>query len=139
MPNDDDRDLRALFQRQRQKDRAAGPAFERVIAGTRRPEAPRGRIRPRFAMAAAATVVLVAGTLAVLQERGLTGDRRAGLLLSGLTTSVWRAPTDFLLDMPQSDLTRTVPTFGVPLRGLTPREEISPERLKTPRTGRGNS
>ena len=43
--------------------------------------------------------MLVAGTLAVLQERGLTGDRRAGLLLSGLTTSVWRAPTDFLLDV----------------------------------------
>jgi hypothetical protein len=138
MPNDADRDLRALFQRQREKDLAGAPAFGRVIAGTERPEAPRVRIRPRFAVAAAATVVLVAGTLAVLQ-RGLTGDTRAPDLLSGLTTSVWRSPTDFLLDVPQSELTRTVPTFGAPLRGLTPREDLGPERLKTPRTGRGDS
>ena len=136
MPNDPDRDLRALFQRLREKDVAAAPAFTRVIAGTH-PEARKVRIRPRIAIAVAATVVLVAGTLAVVYDGGTKGDD-APDLLSGLTTSVWRAPTDFLLDLPQSELTRTVPTFGAPLPGLTPRD-LNPERLKTPRTGRGNS
>lgn len=136
MPKEADRDLRALFQRQREKDVAGAPAFTRVIAGTR-PEAREVRIRPRIAIAAAATVVLVAGTIAVLHDGSTKGDDALDLL-SGLTTSVWRAPTDFLLGVSQSELTRTVPTFGVPLPGLAPREDLNPERLKTPRTGRGN-
>ena len=139
MPNDLDRDLRALFQKQREKDLAGGPAFAEIIGRTERPQAPSGRIGRRFAMAVAATVLFVAGTLAVLYQRGPTRGTRARDLLSGLTTSVWRAPTDFLLDVPQSELTRTVPTFGAPLPGLSPRKDLNPERPKTPRTGRGDS
>lgn len=139
MPNDADRDLGALFQRQREKDLAGAPSFARIIGRTERPQAPRVRIGRRFAMAAAATMLFAAGTLAVLHQRSPTRDTRTPDLLSGLTNSVWRAPTDFLLDVPQSELTRTVPTFGATLRGLTPREDLGPERLKTPRTGRGDS
>jgi hypothetical protein len=33
--------------------------------------------------------------------------------------STWKAPTDFLLQTPESKLLRTVPTFGLPKKGTS--------------------
>ena len=102
--NDDDRDLRALFARLKQEDRARVPSFR----------APRAREAPRWGrvgqVALAAAVVLIALVLA-WPDRTPPAVARPAV---DLRTVAWQSPTDFLLITPGSELLRTVPAVGSP-------------------------
>lgn len=108
---DDDRDLRELFARLREEDRARAPSFQTAVAA----HAQRMQVRPRRAvraMAAAAAVVVI--TLAYEYRQGAVRRERARAELRHrvITRPGWATPTDFLLDTPGSPLLRTVPSFG---------------------------
>jgi hypothetical protein len=102
--NDDDRDLRELFARLRQEDRAGAPSFR----------APAPREAPRWMrasrLAAAAAIVLLA---LVLGRPDRTRHRPSHYVVDP-GAIVWRSPTDFLLVTPGRELLRTVPAVGSP-------------------------
>jgi hypothetical protein len=102
--NDDDRELRQMFSRLRQEDRARIPAFRTPAAR----EAPRWRWSPRIAFAAA--IVLIALVLA----RPDRTPRNMSFQFVDLGAAAWQSPTDFLLITPGRDLMRTVPAMGAP-------------------------
>jgi hypothetical protein len=118
--NDVDRELREMFARLRQEDRAHMPSFRAPAAR----EAPRWIWSPRIAVAAA--VVLIALVLA----RPDRDPRNTSLHVVDLGAAAWQSPTDFLLITPGSELLRTVPAVGSPgdwtpidLRGRSPAPE----------------
>lgn len=100
----DDRDLRALFARLRQEDRAGVPAFRAPRVG----KTPQWRGVGRVAVAAA--FILIALVLAWPNGRPPTLARQ----VVDLGAVAWRSPTDFLLITPGSELLRTVPAVGSP-------------------------
>jgi hypothetical protein len=109
-----DRDLRELFARLKQEDRAQVPAF-RVAPTVALPSAQ----RPLRALLVAAAVVVVVLSAEVGRRMWgrpaapwAPGPRPSALSLgrSALNSS---SPTDFLLNTPGSELLRTVPRFGV--------------------------
>jgi hypothetical protein len=107
--NDDDRELREMFARLRQEDRARIPSFRPPAAR----EAPRRMWSPRVAVAAA--IVLIALVLA----RPDRTPRNVSPHVVDLGAAAWQSPTDFLLITPGSELMRTVPVVGAP-RDWTP-------------------
>jgi hypothetical protein len=137
-PDDADRDLRELFARLKESDRAAAPLFQTVLgdAERRRRSQEQGTVR-RIAAIAAAIVLLAGGALAVLYDR--LDPRRpesAGTVVTvDLRSTWWQAPTDFLLDTPGDRLLRTVPTLGrADDWGLAPArtQRSTPNRLGRP-------
>ena len=102
--NGDDRDLRALFARLREEDRARVPSFRPPQPG----KVPRRRSVGRVLVAAA--VILIALVLAWPDRRPPT---IAGQVVD-LGVVAWQSPTDFLLITPGSELLRTVPAVGSP-------------------------
>lgn len=103
--NDDDRELRELFARLRQEDRARTPSFRAMDARM----TPRRMWSPQRVVVAAA-IILIAILLA-------PPDRTPGNLsrqVVDLGAATWRSPTDFLLTTPGSELLRTVPAVGSP-------------------------
>jgi hypothetical protein len=97
---DNDHDVRELFARLKEEDRAHSPPFRMPV----RTE-PHRWWSPRVAVAAA--IVLIALVLARpdTPRYGVLVDPRA---------ATWRSPTDFLLITPGSELMRTVPAVGSP-------------------------
>ncbi len=126
--NDDDRELRELFARLKQEDRARTPSFRTPIAR----EAPRWGRGTRVVVAAA--VILITLVLA----RPDRTPRNMARQVVDLGTAAWRSPTDFLLITPGSQLLRSVPAVGLPdgwtpigLRGPVPASESTRSR-RTP-------
>ncbi len=103
MNREPDPDLRERFEALRREEEAQAPAFAVPGARSRRPP-------PLPAWAAAAALVIVAG--AALWWLLPRADENAAPLLVDWSATVWRAPTDFLLETPGRDLLRTVPTLG---------------------------
>lgn len=125
---DDDRELRELFSRLKQEDRARVPSYRAPVARV----APRWR--PVAQLAAAAAIVLIA---LVLGRPDRTPPTMARDLVD-LGSATWEAPTDFLLITPGSELLRSVPVLGSPddwtpidLRGRSPASE-STRSQRTP-------
>lgn len=131
MSDDGESELRALFQRQRAKDQASAHAFDRVLERSAHRDNAQARVAPRLAFVGAASLVLVIGALVVIDKRSEV--RRAGSpeMLAALTSTVWRAPTDFLLEVPASELTESVPSFDASLPGLAG-SGARPRSTKTP-------
>lgn len=96
----DDRDLRDAFARLRESDLRHTPRFRMPCA--------RPRPRTRMIPAIAVTLLLVALTLAYLIRRPERPDHSIAVQTP---ISAWRAPTDFLLRTPGSELTSSVPTI----------------------------
>ena len=94
----DDRDLRDAFAQLRESDLRHTPRFRMPCARPRR--------RTRMIPAIAATLLLVALSVAYVIRRPETPDREIAI---DNAISAWRAPTDFLLRTPGSDLTSSVP------------------------------
>jgi hypothetical protein len=124
--NNEDRELRELFARLREEDRARIPSFRAPAAR----EAPRWMWAPRIAIAAA--IVLITLVLAWPDR-----PRHVALQSVDLGAAAWPSPTDFLLITPGSELLRTVPAVGSPddwtaidLRGRLP----APESTRSERT-----
>jgi hypothetical protein len=90
--------MRTMFDDLRRQERMHAPKF-------RLPQPRRAENRPVLrALLTAALVILIVGALILpLRSRRATTD-----------VAAWKAPTDFLLTTPQSNLLRTVPEFGVP-------------------------
>lgn len=102
-PDDDlhETELRRLFAERQRRDEAASPGYERVIHGQARVRG--GGRRLVLAACAAAGFVLV-----VLLTVFSTPDQP--------TLSTWKAPTDFLLDVPGGALLNSTPAFPDPRR-----------------------
>jgi len=96
----DDRDLRDAFARLRESDLRHTPRFRMPCVRPRR--------RTRMIPAIAAMLLLVVLSVAYLIRRPQAPDR--GIAVDN-AISAWRAPTDFLLRTPGSDLTSSVPTI----------------------------
>lgn len=99
---DDDRDLHARFAAQRREDASVVRPFGAVLARRRAPAS----LFRRNAMLVAAAASLAAVALGV----HFIG-RRPRPPLVDLAAVRWVAPTDFLLQLPGSELLRTVPSF----------------------------
>jgi hypothetical protein len=98
-------DLRDAFHELRHEERRGVPPFRaqtRVSA-------------PRYLRFAVVFAVLLLITATALLRRAAPERRPVN---SG-SISTWKAPTDFLLQTPESKLLRTVPTFGVPKKGTS--------------------
>jgi hypothetical protein len=126
--NDGDRELREMFARLKQEDRARVPSFRTPMAR----EAPRSGRAARVAIAAA--IVLIALVLARPDQTPRTTPRQ----VVDLGAAAWQSPTDFLLITPGSELLRSVPAVGMPddwtpfdLPGRSPARESTSSR-RTP-------
>ena len=123
---DDDRELRELFSRLKQEDRARVPSYRTPVA----------RLASRWPvgrLTVAAAIVLIA---LVLGRPDRTPTRARQLVDLGAAT--WESPTDFLLITPGSELLRSIPAVGSPddwtpidLRGRSPASE-STRSQRTP-------
>jgi hypothetical protein len=115
---DPDRDLREAFTRLREEERARHPSFQATLDGVARRRARRARLASarRSAAAIAAAVALVAGSAIVLERTRGGGDagRPPGASPAAVSVGIPKAPTDFLLITPGSEMLRSVPTFGWP-------------------------
>jgi hypothetical protein len=109
--NRNERDLRELFARLKEEDRARVPSFHTTVAALGR----RRRPRPRWGLRVAAAAAVIA-TLTLAYELRQAAERRerarAELGHRVLARPGWAAPTDFLLNTPGSRLLRTIPSFG---------------------------
>jgi hypothetical protein len=95
----DDERLRDGFQALRREDSGSVPGFAATLAAARSRS-----VRPRWLRTAhvAAAAVAAAGLLVLLLTRR---EQQEAVLR-------WEAPTDFLLQLPNAELLRTVPQLG---------------------------
>jgi hypothetical protein len=106
MIEDHDRDLRERFVALRRHVATDAPPFQATVATARARGSARWGRRGLW-LAAAALAASVA--LALLLVRRGRPDGHVGI---DLTAVRWRAPTDFLLTLPGSELLRSVPRLG---------------------------
>src|SRR5687768_4223878 len=107
---DSDHELRELFSRMRDEDRAYLPPFK---SATVAPARSRRLLQVAVLGAAAAAVVVAALTLSDYRRSAAERERtRTELQRRVFAGTAWATPTDFLLDTPTRGLLRTVPTFG---------------------------
>lgn len=107
-------DIRGDFERLRDEDAARVPAFESVSARSVSAGAVKSR-RPRLSVGlAAAAMLVIAGVW--LAERSRPGSAETELATALTTGSAveWTSSTDFLLELPGSELLRAVPELGRP-------------------------
>ena len=108
---ENERELRQLFARLRDEERARTPSFHAPVASLAQRRRPQPGWAVRVAAAAAAVVVITLAyeyrRAAVVRERTRAEIRHRVLARPG-----WAAPTDFLLNTPGSRLLHTVPSFG---------------------------
>jgi hypothetical protein len=126
-----DAELRERFQQLRSEDRSAAPDFAALIARVRdgSPEAvgpaPVGREagfdRPwwwarRWVWAAGSLAAAAAVAAVMVFHPAGRADREFERTVRAFAAASggWRTPTDVLLDIPGSEITRTVPRVGVP-------------------------
>ena len=119
-PDDDLRSAFAALERDR-----SGPSFAeltdpRALDGTRR--------RHRRRRGALSLAVLAVAAIVALCARSGTGpdfDRFTALTGIDLGEVTWRAPSDFLLDVPGRDLLRTTPLIEIQPPAL-PADSVGP-------------
>jgi len=102
MTEHDDHDLEQRFHAQRRVESAVAPSFRATLSAARARLATTPRRRPLGLVAAAVVIASVAIAVLVIR-RNLPND---------LATVRLKAPTDFLLALPNEELLRTVPELG---------------------------
>ena len=102
MTERNDHDLGEQFRALRREDTTAAPAFRATLAAARARRAATPR-RRALGLAAAALVLASVAVALLLARRGVPID---------LATVRLKAPTDFLLALPNEELLRTVPELG---------------------------
>jgi hypothetical protein len=100
----DDRDLRDAFARLRDAERRGIPPF-RIPAQSQPVLRARGALR----LAAAAALLLLVISLGYLSRQADRGVHQPATPRSATSISEWRAPTDFLLRTPGSELIVSTP------------------------------
>jgi hypothetical protein len=99
----EDEVLRAAFGELRAIERGMTPAFQcdaRAVA------------RDSVAIAMRGFAAAVLALFVILTCNSIVQSARAPMPSSYVDMTSWKAPTDFLLETPQSDLLKTVPQFG---------------------------
>jgi hypothetical protein len=99
-----DQDLQKQFQALREETAPGVPSFRALLARARARRALSSR---RIPWLATAGMVVAVGAVALLFAR--PGPRGARI---DLTTVHWKAPTDFLLELPGDRLLRSLPELG---------------------------
>ncbi|HVH68297.1 MAG TPA: hypothetical protein VM716_10550 [Gemmatimonadales bacterium] len=107
MSEHDDVELKARFGALRKEAAAGAPSFQAMLAAAQSPR-PAGQRHRRLRLAAAIAVMTA---LAVLVARRGRPDGRVAIDLASVR---WRAPTDFLLQLPGDELLRSMPRLGRP-------------------------
>jgi len=106
MSDHDDKDLAELFAEMRARDEARTPPFDDVIdAARRRHAAPAHAPRWRVLAAAAAVLVAVGGSWALIRAW------RAAPVAPAVPVWEWRSPTASLMDVPGTHLLRGMPAL----------------------------
>ena len=103
-----DEKIRHWFERLKQDDARTAPSFSSSWRSAESRVKRPGSVRFRLAAIAAVIVLAAAGAWIVLKQRP------ARPIATVAQLSQWRAPTDFLLETPGSQLLRTIPRFGGP-------------------------
>jgi hypothetical protein len=112
-----DPDLRARFAALRRQDAARTPGFTQVLQRTRRAFITRTSV---LAATACLLIAVIAVSLIwISQNRSPPAPPNAAPSLAD-----WRAPTDFLLNIPGQVLLRTVPRIGEPSDMLRLRPDL---------------
>jgi hypothetical protein len=118
---DADREMRELFARLKEEDRAHTPSFDATLAAGLARRVSRHSLRRHTwalsAVAAAAAIVVAVLLRSAEQGAGSQDQPHRSPLRSpparfaGTRAVAWSFPTDFLLKTPGSDLLRSIPTF----------------------------
>jgi hypothetical protein len=98
----EDEVLRAAFGELRAIERGMTPAF-RVSTSEH---------QPMFAIAMRGFAAAMLAIFVILTCNSIVQTASAPMPSSYVDMTSWKAPTDFLLETPQSDLLKTVPQFG---------------------------
>lgn len=108
-----DEELRNAFNALRSETRASVPSFASLTSATAMNAWRRRRRRRRGAVLMAA--IMIPLFLALRARTTHEPDFERFFALTGLDPGAvtWRAPSDFLLDIPGRDLLRTIPLTGV--------------------------
>jgi hypothetical protein len=99
----DDHEIRALFDGLRRDEAKRIPPY-------RRPTSAAQSSRPVFLRAITAMLLIAAVGILLLRR-----EQPQQPVPNEVASFTWTAPTDFLLDTPQSDLLRTTPRIGAPI------------------------
>lgn len=133
-----DAELRERFQQLRSEDRSAAPDFAAMIGGVRDDGSREGAVPPvvrgeaglgrsawhgrRWVWAAGSLAAAAAVAAVMVFNPAARADREFERTIRSFAAASggWRTPTDVLLDIPGSEITRTVPRIGAPdgLEGL---------------------
>jgi hypothetical protein len=114
-PHDDPREaeLHQLFAARERRDEAAAPGFERLLG---RPA--RARVG-RWSWAAAAALLLVLIAVGIVwRARSSETPPRTAAIPAQPTLATWKAPTDFLLNVPGGELLNSTPRFPDPSKEI---------------------
>jgi hypothetical protein len=113
-----DADLRARFDAQREVDASETPAFAAMMARARHEamDAAPARVQPRLnlrrlAYAGGLAAAAAIGGLLMVNPRS-NEDAFEQAVQAYQTAGAWQSPTDGLLDVPGSQLISTVPSVG---------------------------
>lgn len=113
-PQDDGPELQDLFAARRRRDESGAPPFQHVLRRAKSPEASRkarALLRPRF-LAVGAVLCLLCGLAVWAGYRWRHSGAPLGAPPPSLTA--WKAPTDFLLEVPGGALLDSTPVLVDP-------------------------
>ncbi len=120
-----DDDLKARFQELRAERRGAAPDFAAMMARVRadvevgvpvEPLTRSSRRRLRWAWAGGSLAAAAAAVGLLFFNPGARADREFERVVRSYTASAgsWRSPTDGLLQLPGSEIMRSIPRIGIP-------------------------
>jgi hypothetical protein len=116
--NDDD--LRTGFDALRRETWASAPTFASLTSTIAMNASRRRHRRRRGAVLVAAIVIPTVLVLRARSDRGLDFERFTAVTGIDPGKVTWRAPSDFLLDVPGRDLLRRVPLIEIQAPALPP-------------------
>jgi len=116
--NDDN--FRAAFDALRRQTQASAPSFVSLTSSTAMDASRRRHRRRRGALLVAAIVIPTVLVLRARSERGPDFERFTDLTGIDPGEVTWRAPSDFLLEVPGRDLLRRVPLIEIQAPALSP-------------------
>jgi hypothetical protein len=127
-PRDEEREIASALEQLRKADEGSAPPFHATLTSARAGRASR---RPAIgSVLAVATLLVVIVGLAVLESKHPPSSRRPAPAPSSARVSLesWQSPTDFLLDIPGSELWRGLPLLTEPLPASLPTDSPSSKK-----------
>ena len=118
--NDDN--LRAAFDALQRETQASAPSFASLTSATAMSASRRRYRRRRGALLVAVAAIVIPAVLVLNQRTDQSPDLERFTALTGIDPGevTWRAPSDFLLDVPGRNLLRRVPLLEIHAPALPP-------------------